>query len=53
MFIGRIVKTHVDENCLDEKSKVDFGKIDILAYVNDEYWTLGKKLGDLLFTRKK
>lgn len=53
MFIGRIVKTHVDENCLDEKGKVDFSKIDILAYVNDEYWTLGKKLGDLFFTRKK
>ncbi|MCE5329076.1 flavin reductase family protein [bacterium] len=53
MFIGRIVKTHVDENCLDDKGKIDFNKIDILAYVNDEYWTLGKKLGNLLFTRKK
>ena len=53
MLIGRIVKTHVDENCLDDKGRISFDKIDILAYVNDEYWTLGKRLGKLLFTKKK
>jgi flavin reductase (DIM6/NTAB) family NADH-FMN oxidoreductase RutF len=53
MFIGRIIKTHADESCLDEKGKADFGKIDILAYLNYEYWTLGRKLENLFFTRKK
>lgn len=52
MFIGRIVGTHVDNSCLDSNGKINFSKIDILAYVNDEYWTLGKKIGNLLFTIK-
>jgi flavin reductase (DIM6/NTAB) family NADH-FMN oxidoreductase RutF len=53
MFIGKIIKTHAEEKCLDDKGRIDFSKIDILANVNDEYWTLGKKLGDLLYTLKK
>lgn len=42
----------VNMECVLEEV-VPFSKINILAYVNDEYWTLGKKLGNLLFTRKK
>ncbi|MCL4386375.1 MAG: flavin reductase family protein [Actinobacteria bacterium] len=53
MFTGKIIKTYVDENILDANGKPDFGKIDLLAYLNDEYWTLGRKLGNLFYTGKK
>ena len=53
MLIGKIVKTHIDENYIEDKGNPDFAKIGIVAYLNSEYWTLGKKIEDLFFTLKK
>ncbi|MBA7491689.1 hypothetical protein ES702_02237 [subsurface metagenome] len=53
MFVGKIVKTHIGDKYILECNEPDFGKIDILCYVNDEYWTLDKKLENLFFTKKK
>jgi len=53
MFIGKIVKTHVDERYLDENGRLDFSRFEILSYIKGEYWALGKKLGPAHFTFKK
>lgn len=53
MFIGKIVKTHIDDRYLLENGKPDFKKIDLLCYVDDEYWTLDKKVEELFFMKGK
>jgi len=53
MFIGKIVKTHIEDGYILEDSKPDFKKIDMLCYINNEYWTLGRRVENLFFTKKK
>jgi len=53
MFIGKIVKTHIDDEYILEDGNPDFKKIDILCYVNGEYWVLDRKVGNLFFTGKR
>ncbi|HAJ95964.1 MAG TPA: hypothetical protein DCP02_07005 [Actinobacteria bacterium] len=51
MYIGRIVSTHIDDDYIDKDGEPDFKKIDILCYVNGDYWTMGKRVVKLFFTR--
>jgi flavin reductase (DIM6/NTAB) family NADH-FMN oxidoreductase RutF len=52
LFIGEIVAVHVDEELLDEHGFIDYSKAKALAYVGNEYWSLGKCLGASGFTLK-
>jgi flavin reductase (DIM6/NTAB) family NADH-FMN oxidoreductase RutF len=54
-FIGDVVATHVDEEVLNEKGRADLNKAPVLIYDagNWAYWSIGKKLEDDGFSRKK
>jgi flavin reductase (DIM6/NTAB) family NADH-FMN oxidoreductase RutF len=53
MFIGKIIATHVNEKYLLKNEELDFAKMNILCNINDQYWTIGKKLEDQLYTKKR
>lgn len=52
MFIAKIACTHIDDEFYKD-GEPDFEKINILGYVNGQYWTMGKKLNNLFFTKRK
>lgn len=43
MFVAEIVGVHVDEQYLDSKGKLDFGKMDLICYNHGFYYGLQKK----------
>ena len=52
LFMGRVLEVHVDEDLLDERGKVDPGKLNTLVFMfnhghKGEYWTLGEKIGEM------
>jgi len=51
MYIGKIMATHIDDDYSEKDGGPDFKKIDILCYVNGSYWTMGRRLEKLFFTR--
>ena len=56
MFKGQVVAAHVDDTLLDEGGRVCPDRLDVLCFMycfnfGGEYWSLGRKLGDLGFTR--
>ena len=53
-FIGDVVATHVDEEVLNEKGKIDLKKAPVFMYDawNWTYWSIGKKLEADGFSRK-
>ena len=50
LFIGEIVAVHVDEELLDEYGPIDYSKAKAVAYLGNEYWSLGKCLRTSGFT---
>ena len=53
LFLGEIVKVHIDQNILDEKGKIDFTKADPFVFNQGEYWSIHKKLGIYGFSKPK
>jgi len=53
MFIGKVLATHINDKYLLEDEEPDIKKMDILCYVNDQYWSLGKRLENLYYSKKK
>ena len=53
MFIGKIIETHINDKYLLENEEPDIEKMNILCNIKDEYWTVGKKLENQLYTKKK
>ena len=56
LFKGEVVAAHIDEDLLDERGRVCPDRLDVLCFMfcfnfGGEYWSLGRKLGDLGFTR--
>ena len=56
LFKGEVVAAHVDEDVLDERGRVCPDRLDVLCFMfcfnfGAEYWSLGRKLGDLGFSR--
>jgi flavin reductase (DIM6/NTAB) family NADH-FMN oxidoreductase RutF len=56
LFKGEVVAAHVDEDLLDERGRVCLDRLDVICFMHSfdlhgEYWSLGRKLGDLWFTR--
>jgi flavin reductase (DIM6/NTAB) family NADH-FMN oxidoreductase RutF len=53
LFIGEIVAVHVDEELLAEHGPIDYSKTQPVAYVGNEYWSLGECLKTSGFTLKE
>ena len=49
LFLGEITCVDVD----DAFKGIDPGKMDPLAFCNGEYWSLGKQLGTMGFSKKR
>ncbi len=45
LYVAEILGTHYDEDILDERGRLDTAKLDAMAYVDGEYWSLGERLG--------
>lgn len=53
LLIGEILAVHYDEELHDSRGRLQLGRVEGLAYLNGEYWSLGAKLGSHGFTRKE
>jgi flavin reductase (DIM6/NTAB) family NADH-FMN oxidoreductase RutF len=53
MFIGKVLATHINDKYLLAGEEPDIKKMDILCYVNDQYWSLGKRLENLYYSKNK
>jgi flavin reductase (DIM6/NTAB) family NADH-FMN oxidoreductase RutF len=53
LFIGEIVAAHYDDDVVDSRGRLVASRVDALAYVNGDYWTLGEKVGSYGFSLKK
>lgn len=51
ILIAEVVCTHVEDRYLDADGEPDFEKMDILCNINDIYWTAGKKLKSLYYSK--
>ena len=45
LFIAEIVAVHYDEELLDSRGHLQTAKLDALAFVEGEYWSLGERIG--------
>ena len=52
LFLGEVVFVHADEDKIDERGSIITEKLDMLIYITGQYWSVGKYLGKLGFTRK-
>ena len=52
LFIGEIVRVHVDQDILNEKGGIDFTKVAPFVFNQDEYWNLHQKIGVYGFSRR-
>jgi len=52
LFIAEIVAVHADEDVLDDAGNFSVAKLNPLAFVNGEYYALGKLVGSYGFSQK-
>ena len=52
LFLGKIVRVHVDKKVLDKKGRIDFKKVSPFVYNQGEYWDLHKRIGIHGFSKK-
>jgi flavin reductase (DIM6/NTAB) family NADH-FMN oxidoreductase RutF len=45
LFVGEVVAVQISEEVLDERGRVDNGKLNPILFTGDEYWGLGSFLG--------
>ena len=45
LFLGEIVRVHVDQDILNENGGIDFTKVAPFVYNQGEYWSLHEKIG--------
>lgn len=58
LFLGEVVKSHADESVLGVDGNVDYAKLESFCFMfhygsKAEYWSIGEKLSDAFFMRKK
>ena len=44
LLVGKVVAVHADPEILEEGRFIDYARLNPLAYVGNEYWSLGQKL---------
>jgi flavin reductase (DIM6/NTAB) family NADH-FMN oxidoreductase RutF len=52
LFVGEVVAVQISEELLDERGRVDNGRLKPILFTGDEYWGLGRLLGRWGSTRK-
>jgi flavin reductase (DIM6/NTAB) family NADH-FMN oxidoreductase RutF len=52
MFIGKVLQTHIGDGFIKDGEEPDIQKMNILCYANDQYWSLGRKLENLYYTKR-
>ena len=52
IFIGEVLCTHADEKFIGDDGKPKLEQMNILCYVNGMYWSMGKKLQNLFYTKE-
>ncbi len=53
VFVAEVLATHVDDDCLTDKGRIDVDKVRPIAYAQHEYWSLGERIGTYGFSQKK
>ena len=53
LFVGEVLAVHFDEDVLDSRGRLQPGKVEPLAYVHGDFWSLGEKVGSYGFTLKE
>jgi len=53
LFVGKIIAVHVDETLLDEAGFIDYSRTRPIAYLGNEYWSLGQRLNTSGFFRRE
>ena len=53
LFLGEIVRVHIDRDILNEKGGIDFTKVAPFVYNQGEYWSLHQKIGIYGFSKKR
>jgi flavin reductase (DIM6/NTAB) family NADH-FMN oxidoreductase RutF len=53
LYIAEIVATHYDEELLDVRGRLQTSKLDAMAFVEGEYWSLGERIGGYGQTAKE
>jgi flavin reductase (DIM6/NTAB) family NADH-FMN oxidoreductase RutF len=44
LFVGEVLGAYADPEILDERNHVDYAKLRPMAYMPDEYWSLGARI---------
>lgn len=52
LFICRVLRSHVDEEMVDDRGRVDFGRLEPFVYAGMDYWTLADKIGHYGYSKK-
>lgn len=45
MFIAKVVKTHCDENIIDENGEIDFEKANLITFAGKKYFAANEEIG--------
>lgn len=53
MFVAEVLAINADEKYINEKGAFDISKCDLIAYLNGNYYSLGKKIGKFGFSVQK
>jgi flavin reductase (DIM6/NTAB) family NADH-FMN oxidoreductase RutF len=58
LFLGKVQAVHADQDVIDLNGHVDPAKLRAFCFMfnhghRGEYWSLGRKIGDLWFTRRE
>lgn len=53
MFVAEILGINADEKYINENGAFDISKCDLIAYSNENYYSLGKKIGRFGFSVQK
>jgi len=50
LFIGQVVKVHIDDTILDENGTINYLKLNPILYAQKTYWSLKEKIGSRGFS---
>jgi len=53
LFVGEILAVHFDEDVLDSRGRLQPARVDALAYLHGDYWSVGEQVGSYGFTLKE
>lgn len=52
LFIGEILKIHLEEKLIDSDGKINYLKLNPILYGEKSYWSIGEKIGFRGFSKK-